>query len=804
MRITRWPLVAVALFATLPAAAAPGEASTAGDERTVQTAGLTADGPALVSFFKTRGKAEADGEHLRDLVRKLGDESSAVRDKSAAELVCWGPLAVPVLRQAANDLDGEEAVGRARKCLHAIEGSESAALPAAAARLVAARKPAGAAEALLAYLPFADNATILQEVRAALSAVAYADGKADAAVVRALKDPVPVRRAAAGAALYRTDQPEQWPAVRKLLQDPKPAVRLRAALTLSAARDPEAIGVLIDLLAELAPEQRKEAEAILHELAGEWAPGAVVGEDEIARRIRRDTWAAWWKNTDGPALLAALRKRTLTPEAQAKVRALIKKLGDDAFDVREQAAAELVSMGTLTLPQLREAAKDTDPEVARRAAECVERIEKDPGNVLPAATLRMLAVRRPEGAAETLLAYLPHAEGETLVAEVQLALDAVAMRDGKPEPAVLKALEDPLALRRAAAGAALARAGGEGQRPAVRKLLKDADKTVRLRVALALVTARDKEAVPGLIDLLVDLPADQVWQVQEILLALAGDAAPETTPGGGEEERKKNRDAWAEWWKANGEKADFAKLAPDRRWLNLTLVVDHARGRVVELGPDKKPRWTLANLAHPIDAVVLPGNRVLIAEYSGMKVTERDFNGKVLWEKGGLNGNPTNVQRLPNGNTFIATLNGLLEVDREGKLLYMINVNAMAANKGRDGRIWALTGDNRVVCMDTTGKELKSVQLNEAPGTTGGIDLLPNGGVLIPMMSSNRMIEIDADGKTTWEAPAPQPVAGTRLPNGNVLVANYAAQRVFEIDRKGKVVWEYTDQGSQPFRARRR
>ena len=60
MRIPRWPLVAVALFATLPAAAAPGESSTAGDERTVQTAGLTADGPGLVNFFKTRGKAEAD------------------------------------------------------------------------------------------------------------------------------------------------------------------------------------------------------------------------------------------------------------------------------------------------------------------------------------------------------------------------------------------------------------------------------------------------------------------------------------------------------------------------------------------------------------------------------------------------------------------------------------------------------------------------------------------------------------------------------------------------------------------------
>src|SRR5579884_3187205 len=411
MRTTRW-LVIASLVCGLTTAAAPGDPPAAADEKTVQAAGLSADGPTLVHFFATRGKADADGEHLRTLVRQLGDESAEVRDRAAAELVAYGPLALPVLRQAANDLDGEEAVTRARRCLLAIEGPDGAALPAAAARLLAARKPDGAAEALLAYLPCADNHAVLREVRAALAALAYADGKPDAALLRALKDPVAVRRAAAGEALYRPDQPAQWPAVRELLHDPKPGVRLRAALSLSAAGDAEAVTVLIDLLADLPPDQRKQAEDILRELAGEWAPGAVAGEDEIANRIRRDAWAAWWKNADGPALLAMVRKRTLSPEGQARARDLIKKLGDESFDVRTRAAADLVSMGRLALPYVRDAARDADLEVARRAKECVERMEQQGGVVLPAPALRLLAVRRPEGAAEAVLDYLPHAEGE--------------------------------------------------------------------------------------------------------------------------------------------------------------------------------------------------------------------------------------------------------------------------------------------------------------------------------------------------------------------------------------------------------
>src|SRR5205085_7161234 len=114
-------------------------------------------------------------------------------------------------------------------------------------------------EVLLAYLPFADDENVAGAVREALATLAYADGKAHPALLRALHDPLPVRRAVAAEALCQRGHPELWPAVRRLWRDPKLAVRARAALALAAQLDADSIPVLIDLLAEMPPAQRRAA-----------------------------------------------------------------------------------------------------------------------------------------------------------------------------------------------------------------------------------------------------------------------------------------------------------------------------------------------------------------------------------------------------------------------------------------------------------------------------------------------------------------------------------------------------------------
>src|SRR5262249_56389320 len=101
--------------------------------------------------------------------------------------------------------------------------------------------------------------------------------------------------------------------------------------------------------------------------------------------------------------------------------------------------------------------------------------------------------------------------------EVQNLRTGQVVREGKVAPAVVRALEDSLAVRRGAAAEALARRGGSEHRPALRKLLEDTDPGVRLRVGLALVGAGDREAVPALIEGLTGFPQEQAGQAEEAL-----------------------------------------------------------------------------------------------------------------------------------------------------------------------------------------------------------------------------------------------------------------------------------------------
>jgi hypothetical protein len=467
-------------------------------------------------------------------------------------------------------------------------------------------------------------------------------------------------------------------------------------------------------------------------------------------------------------------------------------------------------MGRLALPVLRVAARDRDAEVVRRAEAILQRVEQAPNDALPATAARLVALRKPAGAAEVLLAYLPSADAEDQTAEVLTALAAVAVRDGKPEPAVVKALADGSPRTRAAAAEALCRGGGAEALVPVRKLLQDTDPSVRLRAAVALVGAGDREAVPVLIDQVATLPREQSGHAQEFLARLAGDGAPEIGGGDDEPGRKKARDAWAAWWKANAARIDLAQRHVAQVTLGYTvvcLVEDGGNGRVAELGRDGKVRWQIDGLQYPVDAWVVPGNRVLVGEYNGMKVTERDRTGKVLWEKANLPGRVVNVQRLPNGNTFIAVQNALLEVDRSGKEVATYRRAAQdiwAAYRTADGSTIFFTSGGQCVRLDRTGKEVKSFPLGGPHGGwTSGIDVAAQGRILATNSSANRVDEYGPDGKKVWESAANGITTATRAANGNTIVCSYVNHSVTEIDRNGKVVWEHKDT-LHPFRARRR
>lgn len=500
---------------------------------------------------------------------------------------------------------------------------------------------------------------------------------------------------------------------------------------------------------------------------------------------------------DGAGLLTFFKERTANLADAGKIGKLVAKLGADDFDEREDASRQLVSLGSRALQALQEATKSTDAEVSRRAEDCVKQIKSGSTAVVLQAAIRQLARTKDAAAADVLLAYLPTGEQENVADDVREALVGLALRDGKADPALVAALADKEAVRRAAAGAALARVKAADALPAVRKLLEDPDAKVKARVALALTAAREKDAIPVVISLLDDpsLNALELTALEDLLYRLGEDRSPLAPAGGNADGRKKYRAAWKAWWDDHGEKLDLAKLEQATKVEGNTLIVLLDENKVIDLDAKNKPRFTLENVAFPLDAQYLPGDRVLIAEHNAQKVTERDKTGKVLWQK--EVDMPLSAQRLPNGNTLIGTRQQLIEVDPKGKEVATYTRPGgeliMRVQRLRNGHTAMVTqlGVTRYVLLDAAMKEIRGFGVDIR--TSGGrIEVLPNGNVLSPENANNRVVEHDVNGRVVWEVAVDQPIAALRLPNGNTLVTSMnLTVGAVEVDRAGKIVWQH-------------
>lgn len=807
-RLLVLPIVALAVALLTAPGRSDEKSETMADELRLKSAHLGTDGASLVEFLSTRARGEATRAEMQKLIDDLESTNLLTRQKAAAKLVSIGAPAVPMLRMAAREIDTPDLSNQAKALLKAME-EDPGALSAAAIRLLANRRPPGTAEALLAYLPHAETDAVLEELKNVLSTVAYEKGAPTKVMLDALSDRHALRRATAIQALCAGGIPEPRAMFRKLLVDPKPSVRLRAALALGQASDPKAVSTLITLLPDVGFEQAKEIDAFLTELAGELTPkGGAIAEDTLAREKAREAWAKWWLDTEGTALLDDIRKRTLSEDDLARVQKLIEQLGDEVFEERQKAEDELKKTGAKILPLLRLAKNHADLEVRNRVTKCVDSIEMDKTPPLAASTPRLIALRKPAGAADAILAYLPFVDDDSMFEELQTALNTVAYVGKKASPTILKALADKAPARRLAAGVALCAGPYPDYLPQLRKVLADKDPNVRGKVALALATAGEKEAVPALIRVVADGTGDTTAAAEEYLVKLARDAGPKDLPEG-DDNRKKRSAAWEKWWSDNQKVVVMlGRNAPSVRvpYLGYTLLIQASNNQIQELDKNNKPRWTISGLLNPWDAQILPGKRVLIAEYNGQRVTERDEKGDVKWEHKVPN-YPMQAERLKNGHTFIVCRNMILQVDKNGKQIYKMDRphDIYTARRLPNGQMVVVTTNRQIIRYDKNGKELKSFSVPAIYYHQN--EILDNGHVLVPLGWNNRVVEYNTEGKDVWSCTTVmQPSHAFRLPNGNTIIQSQNwPNRVTEVDKSGKLVpgGEYST-NTYVFRARRR
>jgi HEAT repeat protein len=512
--------------------------------------------------------------------------------------------------------------------------------------------------------------------------------------------------------------------------------------------------------------------------------------------------------TDGPALLEYFRRRTPSEQELIALKQRANQMGSSVYAVRVKATDDLVRAGRSALPYLREISRKSDFETSRRAQYAIGIIEQNTRLGLSATASRVLVERKPAGALETLLAYLPYIDESWVEEEIRTSLKRLSYADGRAIPALEQALSDTEAKRRAAAAWIIGRSSDPKQRQLVAKRLADESNEVRLLAAASLLAERESAAVPTLIALLTTNSHELAWRAEDLLFRLAGETGPSVWLDAANDNNNNGRKvqgAWELWWDKNSAKIDWKSLQFEEQSLGLTLVVENQRpdgsSRIYETNAAGQIRWDI-KITNPIDAQWLPGGRLLVGDSRDSVIYEMDTRGNIGWKHAGIA--PTSIQRLTDGNTVVSTYQNIIEFTREGKTVfkYTTQGHTYQARKLQDGHYIWIDACGEIGEIDEKGKLIAKSKIGGGLAW-GSIERLRNGRYLVALGGIGKVQEVDMTGKVYWEKAVNNPNRAVRLANGNTLVASHGDAAVYEFDPNGNERWKHACVG-RPFATHRR
>lgn len=499
---------------------------------------------------------------------------------------------------------------------------------------------------------------------------------------------------------------------------------------------------------------------------------------------------------DGPSLLRFFRNRILNDTPPETIQLWIKQLGAEEFAVRQQASSHLVQVGLAARNLLSNAVRNPDVEVRRRAIQCLKQIDEANGPSFLAAAVKLLGHLRPEGSLDVLLDFAPITNEEMVLDEVGPALASIARENELFRRELLGALSAPEPIRRAVAGEALWLIELDESKTHARKLLADKDPRVRTRLAYQMLASNEKEAIPILVGLMGELPPDQLWRIEDTLFRIARETSPEATVGTTLASRKQAQEEWKAWWAKHGEGLDLEKINSPMKMQGFTLIAERKspNGSIVEVDARGAVRWQFQTTGRsPVSAEVLPNQRVLVADYYEKSIKEYDTKGKVHWSKT-LPAYVLHAERLPNGHTFVATNNQLIQVNAEGKEVISVRTPGLirAADRLPNGHFAVIDSTGNYSRITPAGKTVASFPADRVYSIGSSIEVLPQGNTIVPGYYTSQVTEFNSRGKVVWQVNIPRPSCVKRLSNGNTLIGSRTGPTVMEVNREGKVVWQHT------------
>jgi hypothetical protein len=274
------------------------------DEEALKTVGLSPqDGPKLIEYLKLRTLSDADRGKITGIIKRFGSDDFDDREKATEEIELYGQAAIGPLKTAERDSDAEVAY-RARIVLKKMSKVPHSAVASAAVRAILKLRPEGATGALIAFLPLADDETVANSIRKALTELAIKDGKVDPTLIAALTDASPVRRSAAYTALIFGGPAGEGIKTKDVYLKVKEAVLkdndIDAKFTglwflLQTTREKDFLPELIGLIPQLGRGRIWQLEDLLLQTAGSHPKDGrfLKSPDSLIRT--RDAWLAWWK-----------------------------------------------------------------------------------------------------------------------------------------------------------------------------------------------------------------------------------------------------------------------------------------------------------------------------------------------------------------------------------------------------------------------------------------------------------------------------------------------------------------------------
>ncbi|MCB1018759.1 MAG: hypothetical protein KDC27_02470 [Acidobacteria bacterium] len=239
------------------------------------------------------------------------------------------------------------------------------------------------------------------------------------------------------------------------------------------------------------------------------------------------------------------------------------------------------------------------------------------------------------------------------------------------------------------------------------------------------------------------------------------------------------------------------------------------------LDSDGKRIWEFSEGSR--DAWALPNGNILMAvnrrEGYGGGVVEATRDGRELFRFDGRQTEVNTVQPLPDGRILLTEAGDepvVLEIDRKGKILHEMRIDAQTKNHHLQTRMTRKLPNGNYLVPQMGEREVreytpagKVVWRFATPNWPFTAIRLPDGNTLTTCTQDHSVMEVDPDGKTVWQASnvdLPEPMMKgmcgcQRLPNGNTVFTSYQGGadgvKMFELTRDKQVVWSYRD--GKPF-----